>query len=186
MRGLPKTITAGGTAYAINCDIETAYNILEMFADPEMTEAAKIETMLYLLVVDYESLPPEHWQEAAEQAAWFLDGGKEYKSVKHMKPIIDWQQDESMIFAAVNKTAGMEVRNHLDEHWWTFLGWLDEVRESSLSTVMMLRRKINEGKKLEKWELEFVSRIPGLIKIREKLTEEQMEEDRRLEDLLRK
>jgi hypothetical protein len=87
--------------------------------------------------------------------------------------ILDWKQDEQMIFGSINKVAGKEVRSEKFMHWWTFLGYFSEIDEGLLSTVINIRKKKAKGKKLEKYEQEFVRENQELINIKKELTEEE-------------
>lgn len=45
-------------------------------------------------------------------------------------------------------------------HWWTFLAYYGAIGKSTLSTVINLRSKLITGKKLEKYEKEFIAQNP--------------------------
>ncbi|MGF7145294.1 hypothetical protein HNQ56_003735 [Anaerotaenia torta] len=112
-------------------------------------------------------------------AVWFLEGGEEQDdSSKHqqIKKVMDWEQDEKIIFSAVNKVAGFETRAIDYMHWWTFLGYFNEIGEGLLSTVINIRAKKNKGKKLEKYEQEFYRNNKALIDLKVKLSEEEQAE----------
>ena len=119
-------------------------------------------------------------------AVWFLDGGMVHEDSNYnkSKKIIDWEQDEQMIFSAVNKVAGKETRAVEYIHWWTFLGYFNEVGEGLLSTVISIRQKKNKGKKLEKYEQDFYRENKSLIDIKTRLSAEEQAEKERLEKLL--
>ena len=65
-----------------------------------------------------------------------------------------------MIASAVNKVAGIEVRATSYIHWWTFMGYYLAIGESPLATIVSIRSKIMEGKKLEKYESKFKNDNP--------------------------
>lgn len=61
-----------------------------------------------------------------------------------------------MIFAAINKVAGREVRAEPYMHWWTFLGYFQSIdRDDLWGFVLTIRQKKAKHKKLEKHETEF-------------------------------
>jgi hypothetical protein len=92
---------------------------------------------------------------------------------------MDWEQDEKILFAAVNKTAGFETRAVEYLHWWTFMGYFMEISDGIFSQVLGLRNKKAKGKKFEKWESEFWSANKSLCVLKEKLTaEEQAKKDK--------
>lgn len=172
---LPEALTVGGKEYAVRTDFRAALTIFRALEDPELEECEKQLAMLECLYETPESIPHEYIEEAMERAAWFLDGGDIPKKTFRAKTI-DWEQDESMIFSAVNKTAGCEVRSGY-MHWWTFLGYFAESGETLLQTVMHLRQKMSKGKSLDKWERDFVNEHRELVIIQHKKTEEEKAED---------
>ena len=72
---------------------------------------------------------------------------------------MDWTQDANLIFPAVNKAAGFEVRGVDYMHWWTFMGYFMEIRDTTYATILGLRGKKARGKKLEKDEKELYMRL---------------------------
>ncbi len=175
---LPTSLKVNGIDRAIRSDFRVALLIFQAYNDPELSDQEKAWVMLECLYEDFENMPPDDLEEACIQAAWFLDGGMEHEDVKPSKKVIDWEQDEQMIFSAVNKVAGKEVRALEYMHWWTFLGYFNEIGECLLSTVINIRQKKNKGKKLEKYEQEFYRANKSLIDIKTRLSaEEQAERD---------
>lgn len=178
---LPTTLEIDDTEYKIRTDYRIALTIFEAFEDVELSEREKATIMLTLL---YEELPSDI-EKAVEMAAWFLDGGKQYDKITKNKKVMDWSQDQSMIFSAVNKVAGFETREREHIHWWTFLGYFNEIGEGLLSTVLNIRQKKNKGKKLEKYEQEFYLENKELVDLKKKYTKEEQEEIERLNNLLK-
>ena len=181
---LPKSLNVNGIDRAIRSDFRVALLIMQAYNDPELTQQEKAQVMLDCLYEDYESLSYEEIQEAHDQAIWFLDGGTVSEDVKQSKKVMDWEQDEQIIFSAINKVAGKETRAVEYMHWWTFLGYFNEIGEGLLSTVISIRQKKNKGKKLEKYEQEFYRENKSLIDIKTRLTAEEQAEKEYLEKLL--
>ena len=97
---------------------------------------------------------------------------------------MDWEQDASLIVTAVNKVLGREVRADSYLHWWSFLSAYMEIDNKTLfSNILSIRIKKSKGKKLEKWEQEFYRENKSLIDIKRKLTAEEEEEERLLEEM---
>lgn len=176
---LPKTLEVAGKEYPIRTDFRTILVIFQALNDPELEEADKAIVILQSL---YEEIP-EDLQTALDKAAWFMDGGKEL-SEKSEKPVMDWEQDEQMIFSAVNKVAGYETRTAEYLHWWTFLGFFNEIGEGLFSTVTNIRRKKNRGRKLDKTEREFCQRNKELVTLKKRLSREEQEELNAVNQLL--
>ena len=173
---LPDALTVGGKPCPIRSDFRAALIIFQALDDPELDGREKAAVMISSLYERPEEIPSENIEEALERASWFLDGGDMPKTELHAKTL-DWEQDEGMIFAAVNKTAGFEVRSVKYMHWWTFLGYFSESGDTLLSTVIHLRQKLSRKKKLDKWEQEFISEHRTLIMIRHKKTDEEKAEE---------
>ena len=71
-----------------------------------------------------------------------------------------------MIFSAVNKVAGREVRAVEYMHWWTFLGYFQTIdRDDIWGFVLTIRQKKAKKRKLEKHETEFYNANRALCDI---------------------
>lgn len=179
---LPKTLTVGGVEYPIDTDYRNVLRIFEAFQDPELTQEEKWIVSIFRLfdcfyddedvlqaVQDGFSI-----KEAVEQAGWFISAGKETGKEIELR-VFDWVQDEQMIFSSVNKVAGCEVRSLPYLHWWTFLGYFDEIGEGKFSFIVGIRNKRNHSKKLEKNEKEFYNSNKQLVDLKPRLTKEEKE-----------
>lgn len=176
---LPKELNINGTERAIWSDFRTALLIFQGCADPEMDEQEKANLIIECLYQDPDSIPVEDYQEANDKAVWFLEGGSiqdDNSNHQQAKKVLDWEQDEKMIFSAVNKVANYETRAVEYLHWWTFLGYFNEIGEGLFSTVINIRQKLNKHKKLEKYEQEFYRENKALIDIKVKLSAEEQAE----------
>lgn len=181
---LPQELNINDAKRAIRTDFRTALLIFQAFNDVELSDREKAEVMLKCLYEDFDNIACSDYQEAVEKAAWFLDGGKEYEEAKDNKKVLDWEQDEQLIFPAINKAAGYEVRAVEYLHWWTFIGFFNEIGEGLFSSVVSIRQKKNKGKKLEKYEQEFYKENKQLIEIERKYSAEEQAEIDYLNKLL--
>lgn len=174
---LPRELNVNGTYRAIRSDYRVALLIFQACADPELSDQENVKVMIECLY--QEDIPPEEYQAANDMAVWYLEGGEEPdENTKHQqaKKVMDWEQDEKIIFSAVNKVAGFETRAVDYMHWWTFLGYFNEVGEGLFSTVINIRSKRNKGKKLEKYEQEFYKDNKALIDLKVKLSAKEQAE----------
>lgn len=187
---LPTTLRVGGKDYAIRTDYRAVLDILIAMNDTDIyagmneqeKNAEQSMTMLQILYLDFEIIPPQHWKEAAEQAIEFIDCG--FSSDNKPKPrLMDWNQDAPILIPAVNKVAGKDIRAEKYMHWWTFLGLFMEIGESTFATVVGLRDKKKRGKKLEKWEQEFYKNNKSLVDLKVKQIERSEEEKEELREL---
>lgn len=181
---LPKSLWIDDKEYPIAWDYFTAMNILTMFTDKwdcDNENEGKIYACLYNLYGEYKDGKwvaniPDNLEEAYKKAVWFLDGGNSVKLKKTNTKSIDFEQDESMIFSAVNIVAGKEVREDKTTHWWTFLGYLQNIpSETMLSTILNLRHKKSKGK-MDKYDKELYREYKNLVDIKPKMSDEEKSE----------
>lgn len=188
---LPEELTVGGVDYPIRTDYRNVLQVFEAFQDPELTQEEKWIVAIYLLFEDFacDDDVLEAAQdgfdlgEAMKQISWFISAGQPEKQVLE-QPTYNWKQDEQMIFSAVNKVAGRETRELEYLHWWTFLGYFNEVGEGTFSFIVGIRNKLNKGKKLEKHEKEFLSHNKELVLMKKPLTKEEQEQEDAYKSLL--
>ncbi len=184
---LPVSVDISGKDFRIRTDYRVVLIIFIAFKDVELTEQEKTSVMFDCLYEQVEQIEPDMEVAAIEQANWFLDGGSttdDDNPAGNQKPLIDWEQDEQMIFAAINKVAGREVRNDEYLHWWTFLGYFNSLGECLLNSVISIRDKKNHGKKLDKGEQEYYKKNKSLIDLKVRYTKKELEDKERLDDLI--
>ena len=153
---LPTSLDVAGRRWAINSDYRDVLRTLAAFGDPDLTDGEKVAVCLHNTYPDHRDIPPGQAQAAFDAAVAFIDhgGGAGRPAPRTM----DWTQDANLIFPAVNKAAGFEVRGVGYMHWWTFMGYFMEIRDTTYATILGLRGKKARGKKLEKDEQEFWNR----------------------------
>ena len=188
---LPEVLTVGGEDYPIRTDYRNILQVFEAFQDPDLQPEEKWIVAIYLLFEDF-SCDDDVLQaaqngfdleEAMKQISWFISAGQPEKQVLE-QPTYNWTQDEQMIFSAINKVAGRETRELEYLHWWTFLGYFNEVGEGTFSFIVGIRHKLNKGKKLEKHEKEFLSHNKELVLMKKPLTKEEQEQEDAYKSLL--
>lgn len=188
---LPEALTVGGEDYSIRTDYRNVLQVFEVFQDPDLQPEEKWIVAIYLLFEDF-SCADDVLQAAQEgfdvvetqkQILWFISAGQPEKQIVEL-PVYNWSQDEQMIFSAVNKVAGKETRELEYLHWWTFLGYFNEVGEGTFSFIVGIRNKLNKGKKLEKHEKEFLSHNKELVLMKKPLTKEEQEQEDAYKSLL--
>ncbi len=173
---LPTTLTVAEKEYPINTDFRNVLIFLEACEDPDLSNEERLYILLKRMYGNgYEDIPKDCIGEALEQAKWFVDCGKNEDNTEKRK-MIDWTQDASIIFPAVNKVANKEVRSEAYLHWWTFMGYFMEIEGGTFSTVLAIRQKKLRGKKLEKWEQDFYSHNKNICDIQTRYTEEEQAE----------
>lgn len=154
---LPKTISIDDVAYSIRTDFRDILRIVSAFNADELSSQEKVLICLRQLYTSPEEIPEEKLAEAFDAAVRFIECANTAQEEDRKKPVlVDWEKDEQMLFAAVNKTAGFEVRAVPYLHWWTFLGYFQSIDSEDLwGQVLTIRQKKARHKPLEKWEQEF-------------------------------
>ena len=180
---LPKSVSVNGVDRSIRSDFRDVLKILCAFNDPELDNAEKVYVCLFVFFEDFDSIPKEDYEAAFKAAMQFIDHGSDGNS-DNAPHVMDWEQDESIMFPAINKVAGFETRSAEYLHWWTFVGYYMEISEGVFSNVLSLRLKKVKGKKLEKWEREYWSANKNICVLKPKLTAEEQAEKDRLNALL--
>lgn len=161
---LPTSLTIGGVEREIRSDFRAVLDVLISMNDPDLSEQAKTEVLIKIMYPGWRDIPPEHLGEAARKACEFIDCGQRDDGKNH-PCLIDWEKDSTLIIPAVNKVACTDVRAIPNLHWWTFFGYFMEIGDSTISTVIHIREKKSQGKKLEKWEQEFYKKNKDIIQI---------------------
>lgn len=168
---LPTSLDVAGREYPINSDYRIGLIMMVALNDPELSSQEKAYVLVKnLYCVD---IPNDLIDDAIKKAVWYLDGGKEYK--KQTYKVMDWEQDESMIFSSINKIACKEIRLVEYMHWWTFLGYFNEIGEGLYTNVLSIRQKKAKNKKLEKYERDFYNDNKDLVDLRPKISKEDQE-----------
>lgn len=177
---LPTSIAIEGTEYPINADFRAVLDIITALNDPALTEQEKAYISLYIFYkgnIPYDALEP-----AIERMMEFMSAGTDDSST-NAPEIVDWEQDFGMIISAVNRVLGTECRALPFLHWYTFISAYMEIGECLFSTVLGIRDKKARGKKLEKYEQDFVKRNPQYFKRKNAKYEEDIAEMIRSGDL---
>lgn len=161
---LPQTLNVRGINYKIRSDYRDILTIITAFADKELSDNEKVYVCLKRIFYEFAAIPPEAYEEAYKAAVSFIECGM--KADKPSPKVVNWEKDEMLIFPAINKIAGVEVRALDYLHWWTFLGYFQNIdREDTWGYILMLRQKKAKGKKLEKHEKEFFNANRSLCEV---------------------
>lgn len=179
---LPITAEFGGRQWAINTDFRDVLRTLTAFEDPNLTNEEKVYICLHNTYPDFKDIPASDMQAALDAAIDFIDHGQH--SDDPSPRTMDWEQDATLIFPAVNRVAGFEVRSADYIHWWTFMGFFMEIKNSTYATVLSLRGKKARGKKLEKDEQEFWKHNRGICELKKRYTDEELAEQEQLKSIL--
>ena len=182
--GLPKSLEVNGREEPIRYEYMAVLDAISALNDPELENREKLFSFLYIIYENFEDFSPDDYEPAFNAAMEFVNNGVEEERRTNVK-MVDFEQDYRIMIPAINRVAGREIREDYNIHWWTFLGWFMEIGECTYGTVLGIRRKKSEGKKLEKWEKEFYDKNKKMVDIRPKLTEEEKAAEDWLNNFLR-
>lgn len=179
--GLPKTVEIENIKYDINTDFRDILQIINVLNDPNLDDNIKCQVVFEIFFSD--KIPKCDYEILFKKLYEFINLGEEYKEEENdiYRPIlINWEQDYQIIVSDINSNVGFEIRELEYMHWWTFIGYFKGLGEGQLSSIVSIRDKLAKGKKLEKHEQEFYTLNKDIVKIKEKLSEEQMEYEKEL------
>lgn len=183
---LPTFAVLNGRQIPIHTDYRDILGILAWLNGDEgedLSQEERCYVAMRLFYRDFDALPRQDWQAAADFLSLFLAGGRKTQPAPGPR-LLDWRQDAPLIVAGVNKVAGREVRAMRYLHWWTFLSYFECIGEGTLSTVVTIRDKLRRGKKLEGWELDFYRAHRAEVELRPRMTPEEAAARAELQKLL--
>lgn len=174
MRGLPTTIIVGEDEYAITnrADYRVILDVFSALNDEELDESQRLYAASLIFFEDlhrdnyyaFFKNDPEIYRQVITQMFAFINLFEEESNTPKPK-LYDWEKDEQLIFSALNKVAGEEIRRlDLYIHWFTFMGYFSAIGEGTFATVVSIRSKIVHRRKLEKWEQQFKRENPNYFK----------------------
>ncbi len=108
---------------------------------------------------------------------WFLNCGKEAPTKDDddiSPPLMDWEQDEQLIFSGIAKTVGRDIRMDAYCHYWSFMSYFMGMGECTFTYVKSIRHKLARHEKPEKWEQDFYRENREVVNIKR---EAEMRED---------
>lgn len=169
---LPRAVSVGGRMHAIHADFRDVLQIIAELTNENVPEPLRWEIAGCLFCDDFDAMSSTDKTELLRQLAQFVNCGKPEDPDAPQRPkMIDWQQDQQLIVADVNRVAGQEIRALPFVHWWTFMSWFNAVGDGTLANVVALREKLRKGKKLESWEREFYNENRKMIDFQTQYTD---------------
>lgn len=193
---LPQSLYISGFDIPIRTDFRVVLDLLTALSDPDMSGETQEETnqikallTLEIMVPDYEDvLASVEPAELINAICDFIDMSisDEIDDDRPHPRTMDWEQDARLIIPAVNKVIGHDIRAEKYMHWWTFLAAYMEIGECTFSHILSIRNKKARGKKLEKWEQEYIRDNKNLVLLKEKKSEEDIKREQAEKEALKK
>ena len=168
---MPISLEIGGVGYSIRYGWRAVVDVLIACNDPDLAEYPQLhaEVILRIMYPDCDKIPAEHLQEALQKACEFIDCGQRDDGTPKPK-MIDWEQDAPLIIPEINKVSGQEIRLDPNIHWWTVFGWFMGIGDGLLASVLHIRKKMIQGKKLDDWEKEFFRENSDICRLKSPCT----------------
>ena len=176
MWNLPIAVEIDGKEYAITnkCDYRMALDVICALNDNELDDEQKLRTALYVFYEDISECTDI--EKAIKEMYKIIAYGEEDDGQSENKPrLMDWEHDFNMLVAPINRVLGYEIRSVDYLHWYTFLSGYMEIGECQFNTVVSIRSKRAKGKKLDKWEEEYLREHRKMVELPRKLTAEEEE-----------
>lgn len=165
---IPTSIEIADKEYAITNkgDFQMVLDCFAILNDKELHPLYKVYGALQIFYEDINSnsdvtdIFGENVKEAVDKMYFFFDCNQQNIGQRSPYKLIDWEQDSQLICAAINKQAHTEIRSAPYLHYFTFIGYYSSIDDGLLATIINLRYKKLAGKKLEKYEREFMNNNP--------------------------
>ena len=164
-------------------DYRTVLSCFNILYDNSLSQDERLYGCLIIFFEDFDDTDDvfecDCLQELIQKMFWFLDCGDSYDNIKQTnhKRLIDWEKDATLITSAINKVAGKEIRLEPYIHWWTFISYYMAIGDCALSTIVSIRDKVANNKKLEKYERDFKNENPQYFMIDMRTPEERADDE---------
>ena len=174
---LPISVEINGKSHPIrnNCDYRVVLDVICALNDEELTNEEKIKCALIIFYEEVSLI--DDFEKAAKEMFRIINGGEEQEENQEQKPpLMDWEHDFPQLAPPISRVLGYDVRiPDKFTHWYTWLGGYMEIGECNFSTIVSIRSKRAKGKKLEKWEEEYIREHRKMVELPRKFTAEEEE-----------
>lgn len=174
---LPVSVSINGASHPIrnNCDYRVVLDAICALNDNDLTDDEKIMCALFIFYEDVSQI--DDFEVAVKEMIKIIGAGEEDKhGSENDLRLMDWEHDFSRLAPPISRVLGYDIRTpDKYTHWYTFIGGYMEIGECVFSTIVSIRLKRSKGKKLEKWELDFLREHRDMVDLPQKLTAEEEE-----------
>ncbi len=165
---LPVEVEVKGEIFTITnkCDWRTMIKCSDALADESVNEELRT---LSVLTMFYDQLTIENIEQYAYcledliKSMFYVLSYGNLKPGKAKKQTVDFNKDIRLILEGISMQHG-EIRGQY-LHWWTFLDYFHGIKDSTFNTIVSIRYKQSNGKKLDQWEKDFLKENRDLVKI---------------------
>lgn len=172
----PTSVEIDGISHNIRnqCDYRVVLDVIAALNDQELEMEYRVQCAL---IIFYEDVASICNIDAAIQEMFRIINYGELEQIEQEAPqMMDWEKDFKTIAPPVSRVLGYDIRNpDKYTHWWSFLGGYMEIGECLFATVVSIRHKLRNGKKLEKWEQDFLKENRNMVVLPIKYSKEEKE-----------
>ena len=177
MWDLPIAVKINGKNHPIRkkCDYRIVLDVICALNDNELTEEEKVKCALFIFYEDISAI--DDFDTAIKEMFRIINGDEEEEQNNENKPkLMDWEHDFQQIAPPISRVLGYDVRTpDKYTHWYSFLGGYMEIGECTFSTIVSIRSKRAKGKKLDRWEEEYIREHRKMVELPRRLTAEEQE-----------
>lgn len=156
------------------CDYRVILDVIEIMNDNDLDNLTKVKLALYSFYESYynkanssedvdgaisDIILDDEAMKLFEEIQRIINLGSIENGDSPNRPkLIDWGKDFKHIAPPVSRVLGYSVRSQDNyTHWYDFIGAFHEIGECYFSNILSIREKQRKGKKLEKYEREFLN-----------------------------
>lgn len=177
MWDLPIAVEINGKNHPIRnkCDYRVVLDVICALNDSELTEEEKVKCALFIFYEDISAI--DDFDTAIKEMFRIINGDEEEEQNSDNKQkLMDWEHDFQQIAPPISRVLGYDVRTpDKYTHWYSFLGGYMEIGECTFSTIVSIRSKRAKGKKLDRWEEEYIREHRKTVELPRRLTAEEQE-----------
>lgn len=174
---LPLDVLIGDTRVKIrnDCDYRVVLDCICALNDEELTSDQRVKCALFIFYEDVGQITDV--EIAAKEMMRIINGGTPDEETGQNKPrLMDWEHDFKNVAPPISRVLGYDVRTPQKyTHWYTFLGGYMEIGDCTFSTIVSIRSKRAKGKKLEKWETDYIREHRRDVELPKRMTAEERE-----------
>lgn len=164
---LPDSIFASGSEYKINTDFRVWIQISEIISDEALSE---YDRLLSVLLLAFKDKIPDSPVEAIGALMEFFSKGREKGG---SRPVIDFRQDEGLIYAAFMQQYGINLYK-ANLHWWSFRELLNALGEDCILTRVIGYRSATPSEISDKKYRAFVQKMKNRYSLNKELSCEEI------------
>ena len=174
---LPTFVDIDGLQYKIRnrCDYRVVLDTISALKDNELDIKYRYQCALFIFYEDLAGC--NNIDLAINEMLKIINYGEEEHAEKNKPTLMDWEHDFKHLVPPISRVLGYDVRMpDKYTHWYSFLsGYMEIGGECTFATIVSIRNKRAKGKKLEKWEIDFLGENRRMVDLPQKLTSEEQE-----------